>query len=132
VLEKYQEQAKLVFKNWPLETHEYAMRAAIAALAAHRQGKFWEFHDLLFRNYQQLSDQKIQEIVKELDLDIETFEKDMEDPSIGDTIRVDIQDGIHAGVQGVPTIFINGRLLKNRSMQGLQAVIEKELKEIKK
>jgi protein-disulfide isomerase len=48
VLEKNPNQVKLVFKNFPLRNHKFAMEAAIAALAAEKQGKFWEFHDLLF------------------------------------------------------------------------------------
>ena len=56
----------------------------------------------------------------------------MKDPDIHDMISVDIQDGISAGVQGAPTIFINGKLPRNRSMQGLWAAIEKELEEVKK
>ena len=64
VLEKYPQDVKLVFKNFPLRNHKFAEKAAIAALAAGEQGKFWEFHDLLFKNYNKLSDQKIQEIAQ--------------------------------------------------------------------
>jgi protein-disulfide isomerase len=54
VLEQYPNQVKLVYKNFPLRNHKFAKPAASAALAAGEQGKFWEFHDKLFQNYNQL------------------------------------------------------------------------------
>ena len=66
VLEKYPKQVKLVFKNFPLRNHRYAKKAATAALAANRQGKFWEFHDRLMENATRLNDKKIEDIAKEL------------------------------------------------------------------
>ena len=103
------------------------MKAAVAALAARSEGKFWEFHDELYKNYNKLSDQKIREIALGLGFDQAEFEKKMNDPRITAMIRQDLQDGAQAGVRGTPTIFINGRRLKNRSLQGFQAAIDKEL-----
>jgi protein-disulfide isomerase len=128
VLEKYPNQVKLVFKNFPLRNHKFSMQAAIAALAAEKQGKFWEFHDLLFKNYNHLNEQKIKEIAQQLNLDMEKFEKDRKDPQINGMINKDLAEGNQAGVRGTPTIFINGRLLRNRSMAGFQELIEKALK----
>ena len=115
VLEKNPNQVKLVFKNFPIRNHEFAMPAAIAALAAEKQGKFWEFHDLLFKDYNRLNEQKVKEIARQLDLDMEKFEKDRKDPRIRAMINRDLAEGNRAGVRGTPTIFINGRLLRNRS-----------------
>jgi protein-disulfide isomerase len=128
VLEKYPNQVKLVFKNFPLRNHKFAMEAAIAALAAKKQEKFWEFHDLLFKNYNRLNEQKVKEIAQQLNLDMEKFEKDRKDPQLMALITRDLTDGSQAGVRGTPTIFINGRLLRNRSMAGFQELIEKALK----
>jgi protein-disulfide isomerase len=128
VLEKYPNQVKLVFKNFPLRNHKFAMQAAIAALAAEKQGKFWEFHDLLFKNYNHLNEQKVKEIAQQLNLDMEKFEKDRKDPQIRAMINKDLAEGNRVGVRGTPTIFINGRLLRNRSMGGFQESIEKALK----
>jgi protein-disulfide isomerase len=69
VLEKYPHDVKIVFKNYPLRNHKFAMKAAIAALAAGSEGKFWEFHDELFKNYNKLNDQKIREIALGLGFD---------------------------------------------------------------
>ena len=128
VLEKYPNQVKLVFKNFPLRNHKFAMQAAIAALAAEKQGKFWEFHDLLFKDYNHLNEQKIREIAQQLNLDMEKFEKDRKNPQIMAMINRDLSEGNQAGVRGTPTVFINGRLLRNRSMAGFQELIEKALK----
>ena len=128
VLEKNPNEVKLVFKNFPLRNHKFAMPAAIAAHAAEKQGKFWEFHDLLFKDYNSLNEQKVKEIAQQLNLDMEKFEKDQQDPQIRAMINRDLAEGNQAGVRGTPTIFINGRLLRNRSMAGFQELIEKALK----
>jgi protein-disulfide isomerase len=108
------------------------MKAATAALAAESQGKFWEFHDLLFKNYNKLNDQKISEIALELRLNQTKFNTKMKDPMITAMIRQDVREGAQAGVRGTPTVFINGRLLKKRSLQGFQAAIDKELQKLRK
>lgn len=118
---------KLVFKNFPLRNHKFAWPAAIAALAANKQGKFWELHDQLYENYNRLSDQKIREIAQQVGLDMEKFDKDMKDLELKAIVERDFQEGARVGVRGIPTIFVNGRQLKNRSFQGFQAAIEKEL-----
>ena len=128
VLEKNPDKVKLVFKNFPLRNHKFAMQAATAALAAEKQGKFWEFHDLLFKDYNRLNEQKVQEIARKLKLDMEKFEKDRKDPRIRAMISRDVSEGSRAGVRGTPTIFINGKLLRNRSSAGFQELIEKALK----
>lgn len=127
VLERYPKDVKVVYKNYPLRNHRYAQKAAAAALAAEKQGKFWEFHDLLYENYNKLNDEKVIEISKELGLDVEKLLRDMKNPQILALISQDKTEGDRAGVRGTPTIFINGRQLKNRSLQGFGAVIDREL-----
>ncbi len=127
MFERYSKEMKLVFKNFPLRNHKFAWPAAIAALAANKQGKFWELHDQLYENYSRLSDQKIREIAQQVGLDMEKFDKDMKDPELKALVERDFQEGAGAGVRGIPTIFVNGRQLKNRSFEGFQAAIEKEL-----
>jgi protein-disulfide isomerase len=127
VLEKNPNTVKLVYKNFPLPRHRFSTKAAAAALAAGRQGKFWEYHDRLFDSYRNLSDEKFKEIAKELNLNQLEFERGMKDPEILARVRRDTMDGKRAGVSGTPTIFINGRKLKNRTLQGFQALIDKEL-----
>jgi protein-disulfide isomerase len=132
VLETYPGKVKLVFKEFPLRNHRYARKAAAAALAADQQSKFWEYQQELFKNSNQLSDQKIQEIARQLGLDEERFRKDMNDPKIAAKINKDMEDANKAGVRGTPTISVNGRLLRQRNLEGFQAIIEKELEKTAK
>ncbi len=132
MLDKYPKKFKLVFKNFPLPHHKFGITAATAALAAHAQGKFWEFHDKLFENYRALNDAKIQEIAKELELDMEGFRRDMRDPSIQNLVARDIEDGQQIGLEGFPIIFVNGKLPIQASLQGIEDLIEAELKKEKR
>jgi protein-disulfide isomerase len=111
--------------------HVYARKAAIAALAAGRQGKFWEIHEKLFANQKDLSDAKVEAIAQELGLNMEQFNKDLKDSAIASLIDRDINNGREANVQGTPTIFVSGKLLNQRSLQGFQQAIEAELKKKK-
>ena len=107
---------------------QYAMKASMAALAADKSGKFWKFHDQLFLEHDKLSDQKIKEIARNLGFNGEDFEKMMKNPKILANIQQDILDGRQAGVKGTPTVFVNGRRLRDWSLNGLQMLIDKELK----
>ncbi len=132
MLEKFPLQVKLVFKSFPLRKHKYAKKAAVAAFAARRQGKFWEYHDLLFENIDTLSDQKFRQIARELGLDLERFEKDINDLKIVARINQDIRLGAHMGVRGTPTVFINGRVSRARTLEALQAAVESALEKARK
>ena len=127
MLEKYPDHVKVVVKHFPLPSHKFARPAAIAALAADKQGKFLEFHAKLFENYRSLDETKIEEIAVELELDMEKFAADRKSPDIHALIERDIQNGKAIGVRGTPTIFVNGKRVKNRSMQGFQQLIEAEI-----
>ncbi len=127
VVKQYSEEVKLVFKHFPLGNHKYAVKAALGSLAAEKQGKFWEFHDLLFANYNQLSDEKIEEIAQALNLDMKRFQADMQDPALVNKIRQDMMQAVNAGVRGTPTLFVNGKRLQDRSMAGFRKAIQEEL-----
>jgi len=128
VLAKHPKEVKLVIKNFPLNFHKYARKAAAFALAADRQGKFEEFHTKLFENSSALSDAKVEEIAKGLGLDMAKLKKDMADPAIERQISKDIADGAAAGVRGTPTVFINGKLLKKRGVEGMEELIRAALR----
>ena len=127
MLKKYPKEVKLVIKNYPLRSHKYAWNAARASLAANEQGKFWAFHDKLFENYKSINDSKIQDIAKELGLNMEKFNQDMNSREIAALVNRDIKNGNEIDVRGTPTIFINGKMLKNRSPNGFSEAIEAEL-----
>ena len=131
VLEQYPQQVKVVFKHFPLRSHKYAMKAAQASMAAGRQGKFWEFHDLLFKDYNKLNDQKVTEIRDGLNLDADQFQREMADPAIRNQINADLRNGNSAGVRGTPTVFVNGKVLRDKSLKGFKQQIDRALKQIK-
>ena len=110
-----------------MRSHKYAETAARAALAAGKQGKFWPFHDKLYDNYNKLNDEKVREIAKELKLDQAKFEKDWKDTGISTTVQTDMREGSQIGVRSVPTVFINGKQVKRRTLAGMSEMIDKEL-----
>ena len=131
MLKKYPEKIKLIIKNFPLRSHKFAREAAAAALAADRQGKFWEFNENLFKNYKELDESKIAEIARDLKLDRKKFEKDITDPEFQKLIDRDARDGNLAKVTGIPTVFVNGKRIKNRSFAGIAQAIEAEVEKLK-
>jgi len=118
---------KLVFKNLPLKIHDMAEPAALAALAANKQGKFWEYHDKLFAE-EKITKSSINRIAKEINLDITQFKKDMSSEELRNHMNSDVVEATRLGVTGTPTIFINGKRLKQRSLQGFQSLIDRELR----
>ncbi len=103
------EKLLFVFRNFPLqEIHPSALLAAVASEAAARQNKFWEMHDLIFENQNNLSEQNILALAKHLKLDSKKFEKDLEDEKLLDKVNADFESGVRSGVNGTPTFFING------------------------
>jgi len=131
VLEKNPKDVKLVIKHFPLPSHSFAKKAAVAALAAEKQGKFWEMHQKLFANQKQLSEAKVEEIARELGLNMERFDQDLKDPELLTRIDRDLKNGQQANVRGTPSIFLNGKQLNQRSLPGFQQAIDAELKKKK-
>lgn len=131
MLEKNPETVKLVFKNMPLSMHKMAEPAARAALAAHDQGTFWEFHDKLF-NQPKITTETFTIIATELGLDLPRFETDMNSVATKAKLKKDLADAQKAGVTGTPSIFVNGRVLQDRSPAGFQALINEELEKVTK
>ena len=127
VLDKYPDSVRIVFKHYPLSFHKQALPAALAAMAAGEQGKFWEYHDELFLHQSSLSSQKYMEIAQNMDLDLKKFSLDRMRPSLRNKIEQDIADAQKAGLTGTPTIFVNGRKLKKRDFGSLSKLIDSEL-----
>ena len=104
----------------------------MAARAAGRQGKYWEFHDELYKNYKSLNNDKINEIAKQVGLNETEFQQDLRNSELLDQIRQDYEEGIRLGLRGVPTVFINGKIMRQRDMATLEAAINAELQKAKK
>ncbi len=131
ILENNPDSVKIIFKNMPLSMHKNAEPAARAALAAQVQGKFWQMHDALFAA-DKLSKEKIDEIAAKTGLDMKKFKEDMGSPLIGQRLARDLLDAREVGVTGTPTLFINGRRVKNRSLNVIQQMIDEETGKAKK
>lgn len=130
MLKQNDETVKIVFKNLPLPNHKEAQPAALAALAADQQGKFWEYHDKLFAE-EKIEITDLDRIAKELGLDIDKFKKDMSSSQLQNQLRADMLEAQQLGITGTPTVFVNGRKLKQRSIQGFQSLIDKEVSKLK-
>jgi protein-disulfide isomerase len=101
---------KVVFRHFPLRSiHPHAQAASEAAEAAARQDRFWQMHDLLFANRRQLEAADLRRYAKEIGLDLERFESDLADPAIKARIKRDLRSGLQSGVDGTPSLFIEGR-----------------------
>jgi len=133
VLKAFPNDVKLVFREFPLETHSQAALAAAAAIAAHKQGKFWPLHDLLFANRRDLSQPAILKLAAQAGLDVKRFEQDWPAKETLAVVMHDISDGEKAGVDGTPTVFINGKHYRGSlDLEPMRNVILAELKAAKK
>ncbi len=126
---------RLVYRHFPLSFHDKAMMAALAAESAGAQGKFWEMHDLLFERaaeWKQLSlDEaraKMSEYAQELGLDMDRFEKDMDEETYKPRIERDLQEAQSVGLPGTPSFLFNGVLFPTQelglSYQGLESFLD--------
>lgn len=111
IAETYGDKVKIVFKSFPLDFHKDAKLASEAALAAGAQGKFWEMHDILFKNQKNLTRPALVEYAKWAGLDIEKFERDLDNHTFAEQLNTEIQEGKTAGIAGTPAFVINGKLI---------------------
>lgn len=129
LLKAYPSQVKLIFKQYPLEEHSQADLAAAAAIAAQKQGKFWQLHDAMYNQYENLSRKNILAMAKQIGLDIDRFENDIDSTEVRETVVRDVQDGNDAGVQGTPTLFIDGQRYNGPlQFSALKPILDDELK----
>jgi protein-disulfide isomerase len=106
---EYPDTIRLVFRHFPITTiHPHAFMAAEAAEAAGAQGKFWEMHDTLFTHQQLLEFENLRWYAKQIGLDVARFVQEMRAHIYQEKVRRDFRRGIQDGVNGTPTIFING------------------------
>jgi protein-disulfide isomerase len=99
---------RFVFRNFPLtQAHPYALVAAEAAEVAALQGKFWEMHDIIYENQDQLDPSILPLWAQQLRLDVNEFGKAIKEGLVTERIKNDRKSGIHSGVNGTPCFFIN-------------------------
>lgn len=125
IREQYKDKLQFVYRHYPLPQHPFAEKAALAAEAAGKQGKFWEMHDQLFVKQDALSDETINEIAKSLGLNEEAFKKDLEDSDLKQRVANDKSAGNGLGVNSTPSFFLNGKKLRLLTPQTLAQEVEK-------
>ena len=130
IAKAYPNDVRLVFKQFPLEFHSQAAIAAEASLAAQAQGKFWEMHDRIFANPKSLTEPNLVAWAKELGMDANRFASDLNSHKYQNTVQTEVREGLDAGVQGTPTVFLNGtRLYRgNVSIDELRPAVEAALR----
>ena len=107
---QYPGNVRFVYKNYPLSSHEHSEGAARAAVAAGKQGKFWEMHDLLFQNQQTgLDRDELMKLEKQLGLDEKKFVADMDSEPVADNVNADRKQAQKLELRGTPMIYTNGR-----------------------
>jgi protein-disulfide isomerase len=123
----------IAWKHLPLSSiHQYAMGAAVAAEAAHNQGKFWEYHDKLFANQSKLSHDDLKQYAKDLGLDVAKFEADLANPATKQRVNADVSEANSLGVTGTPAFFVNGHFLSGaQPFDGFARLINTELQRLK-
>ncbi len=129
---EYRGKVTFVFRNFPLPGHANASAAHEAAEAAAAQGKFWEMHDLLYNKQQEWSDlsnpiDRFVEYARQLGLDISKFKSDVMSNANAQIIKQDQADGNSLGVQGTPTLFVDGKKLPDYSYQTIKSAVDAAL-----
>ncbi len=126
--EEWPGEVRVEFRQHPLPIHPNAENAAVAALAAHRQGKFWEMHDVLFKNQGGLDPASLETYAQGLGLDVAKFRKDVADPELRARVKREGALADRLGANGTPGFLINGRLsLGWGSWFGFRGLVQDEL-----
>lgn len=135
LLKAYPNDLRIYFMNFPLSSHRNAGEAALAALAAHRQGKFWPYHDLLFGAQAAMANTMdplpmYESFAESLGLDMTRFRADMADGALYDRVQNERRVAQAANAAGTPTVYLNGtRLLDIDSTAAIRARIERLIRE---
>ena len=128
IVNYYGDKVRLVFRQFPLKSHANAERAAEASLCANDQKRFWEMHDRLFENQEELTEENILTQARQLELDMEKFKACLTGSKHKADVRADVRAGATAGIDSTPTLFINGLYMSGgQPYDVIAAVIDHEL-----
>ena len=133
IMDTYKDKVRVVFKHNPLPFHKDAPLAAQAANAAGKQGKFWEMHDVLFKNQKKAQAENINAYAKEVGLDMTKFAADLNSAENKKAVAADQALARQFGARGTPNFFINGRnLVGAQPFPAFKTIIDEELKKAEK
>lgn len=124
IVAEHSDKLEFGYRHFPFAQHDFAQLAAEAAEAAGVQGKFWEMHDLLFENQQEISDEFIQELAKELELDMDQFNEALDLGTFSNKVTKDQLFGTQIGVNSTPTFFLNGKKMNFSDFTDFREQIE--------
>ncbi|HYY58941.1 MAG TPA: thioredoxin domain-containing protein [Pyrinomonadaceae bacterium] len=127
MLKTYGNRVRFVVRDFPLEQHAQARKAAEAANAANAQGKFFEYAAVLFKNQSALDVASLKKYAAELGLDQARFNAALDAGTYAAEVQKDVADGEEYAVEATPTIFVNGVRLRDLSPEGLRAGLERAL-----
>jgi protein-disulfide isomerase len=128
ILDEFHNDVRVYFKHYPLPQHTNARLAAEAAVAAQKQGKFWQFQDKLWDKQDDLTPAEIEKIAKETGLDLTKFRQDMDSQAVKARVQKDRADGQSLGLQATPTLYIDGREYTDpKDTESLREWIKEEL-----
>src|SRR3989344_3708702 len=128
VLDEYGSKIYFVYKDFPLPFHNNAQKAAEASRCALEQGKYWEYHDALFKNQQSLDTNSLKTYAKSLGLDEAKFSECLDSNKYTEKVKQDMEEGQSKGVTGTPTFFVNGKMLVGaQPFDAFKEIIDKEL-----
>ena len=128
--ETYGDRVRFVFKSFPLPFHSDAHLASQAALAAGAQGKFWEYHDVLFNNQRALSRSDLERYAQDLGLDMGQFRSALDSGEFSDQVDREAAEGRSVGVSGTPTFVVNGeRVVGAVPFSRFQPIIDRALED---
>jgi protein-disulfide isomerase len=129
VIAEFPGRVRFVERDFPLEEiHEHAFRSALAAAAANAQGKFFEYTDLLYKNQDSLDDISLKQYALQAGLNVQKFEIDLNSEKTAAEVRKDMADGEAYGVNGTPTIFVNGVMVRRLSAEAFRDAIQNALR----
>jgi protein-disulfide isomerase len=132
IKENYGDRLRIVFRQFPLQMHPNAQKAAEASLCANDQGKFWPMHDLLFQEQSQLGVVALKDKASRLGLDRGVFDSCLDSGRNAEKVQKDLRDGNALGVNGTPAIFVNGIPLPGGALpyDAISKAIDEELARI--
>ncbi|HLC92984.1 MAG TPA: DsbA family protein [archaeon] len=125
ILSEFGDKVKFIYRHFPLPQHTYAPKSAEASECASEQGKFWEMHDKLFENQENLALSDLRAYASEIGLESAKFNQCLETGKYAPKVASDLALGNSVGVNATPTIFINGAKQQDTSYEGIKAAIER-------
>ncbi len=125
--QKFGDKLRVIYKHYPLPQHTFARKAAEASEVASAQGKFWEYHDVLFENQSNLTVEDLKKYASNLGLNTEQFNSELDSGKYSQIVQDDVALGNKLNVQATPTFYLNGRKLVLKGGGDLEIEISKEI-----